>query len=441
MKVNKHFKLITFLFIGLFTMVVASGCSCSCTSSMCSEQDEKNIKSQIEKNNIEEWRNTAALAGTKVESDEYKVYADAKVEELYLDTDCGKSGTCTTEQITSLKNSIRNQNNNKWLNELESLSEDDPKYIKTRTDSFQEFVDNKVAEEYEKHAKACLVMKDDVDPATGAKIEAKTWGDAWKTGLLEGLIVFPLSWLLTSLSSLLGGTGIAILFAILIIVIIIRVFMLVLNFKGQISTIKMQQIQPEITKLNERLKDPTLTENEKRALSMKMMEIYQKNDIHPFSSMISQFISFPIFIAVWAAMNQTLSIRKGELFGMDFGTSINTQIFDGNVAAIILFVLMIAGQICTMKLSSWLKILKDKKKNPHYVKPKKNDSEKQMNMMMIFMIALVITSGFVLPAALVIYWFFGSVISAIQTIVFNTDYINNKLKGLANRKKKAKVVR
>lgn len=438
---KRNIKLMSFLFIGLFTIMVSTGCSCSCTSSMCSEQDEKNIKAELEKKHIEEWRNTAALSGTKVESDEYIAYANAKVEALYLTSECGISGTCSAEEIVAAKNLIRNQNNNKWLNELEALSESDSNFINTRTDSFQKFVDEKVEELYKTHAKACLVLNDDIDPDTGAKIEAKKWKDAWKIGLLEGLIVFPLSWLLTALTNLFGGVGAAPLFAIFITVIVIRLFMLVLNFKGQLGTIKMQQIQPEISKLSERLKDPTLTQSEKQALSMKMMDIYQKNDIHPFSSMISQFISFPIFIAVWAAMNQTLAIRKGDLLGMEFGISINTQIFSGNVTSIVLFALMIAGQICTMKLSNWLRIAKEKKKNPHYVKPKKNENEKQMNIMMTVMIALVVTSGFVLPAALVLYWFFGSLFSILQTVLFSTEFMNNKLKGLANRKKKAKVVR
>lgn len=214
-----------------------------------------------------------------------------------------------------------------------------------------------------------------------------------------------------------------------------------MNFKGQISTIKMQAIQGEVSSISAKLRDPNLTQMEKQALSMKMMDIYRKNDIHPFSSILTTFISFPIFIAVWAAMNQTLAIRKGTLFGLKFGETINTQVFSGSIAAIILFALMIAGQIITMKLSTWIKIRKEKKNNPHYVKPEKNDSEKQMNIMMTVMIVMIVMSGFLLPAALVIYWFLGSLFSIAQTLIFSTDFVNNKLKGVANRKKKAKVVR
>ena len=112
------------LFLGLFTVFVASGCSCSCTSSMCSEDDEKNIQKQIEKQHIEEWRNSYTLAGNNIEHSAYTAYANSKIEELYLETDCGKSGQCSEQEIMSVKNSIKRANNNIWLNELESISED-----------------------------------------------------------------------------------------------------------------------------------------------------------------------------------------------------------------------------------------------------------------------------------------------------------------------------
>ena len=441
MKDNKKMKMLTVLFISLFTVFVASGCSCSCTSSMCSEEDEANIRRQIEKNNIEEWRNTAALSGMNIESADYTAYANAKVEEVYLTTECGISGDCTETEISAEKSKIKNQNNNKWLNELEALDETDANYIDTRSSDFKKYVEENVESLYESHPKACLVTEEDIDPSTGAVLEAKTWGDAWQTGLLEGLIVFPIAWLLSALTNAFGGGGISQLSAIFIVVLIIRVLTLTLNFKGQISTIKMQSVQGELSKLNDKLRDPNLSQQEKQAISFKMMDIYKKNDIHPFSTMLSQFISFPIFIAVWAAMNQTLAIRKGSLLGLEFGTAINSQIFSGSIAAIVLFALMVAGQIVTMKLPVWLKTYKEKKKNPNYVKPEKSDSERQMNMMMIFMVVMIVMSGFLLPAALVIYWFIGSLFSVVQTIAFSSDFVKDKLNALANRKKKAKVVK
>ena len=446
MKKKNKMKLFLVMLMGVFTTVVASGCSC--TNSMCSSSDEANIKRSIEKKNIEEWRNTAAVSNTmKVESDEYIAYAKNKVDEIYLNDSlyttaaCVQASTCSSEDIANIKANIKAKYNNEWLNALEEIPQGEEGYIKTRTDAFQNFVNQKLNEEYANHPRACLVTRDDVDPSTGAALEKKTWGDAWKTGLLEGLIVYPLAWLMSVLVDAFGGGGISQFFAILLTVFIIRVLMLTLNFKGQLTTFKMQGLQGEMSKLQAKLKEPNITEQEKQAVAMKMMDLYKKNDINPFSSTITQFISFPIFIAVWAAMNQTLAIRKGNIWGMELGEPINTQIFSGSITAIILFALMIVGQITTMKISAWLKEYKAKKNNPNYRKPEKSDTEKQMNWVMTFMIAMVVFSGFVLPAALVLYWFLGSLFSIAQTCVFSSTYVSDKLKSLANRKKKAKVIR
>ena len=435
MRNKKIFKILFIAFLWVFVTSAISGCSC--TSSMCSDSDIKNIKTELEKQHITDWRNNAALAGINIESEEYTAWANNKLDEL---SPCAAPGSCTEEEIAT-RSSIKNTHNNEWLNELETLNEGDAGYIPTRSAKFAEYVSEQLEKEYKSHAKACLVTHDDVDPQTGAKIEAKTWGDAWKTGLLEGLIVYPISWLLSVFVDAFGGANLAQLFAILLVVVVIRTLMLLLNFRGQISTIKMQSVQGEISAISDKLKDPTLTQAEKQALSIKMMDVYKKNDIHPFSSLISQFISFPIFIAVWAAMNQTLAIRKGSLLGLEFGTAVNTQVFKGSIAAIVLFLLMIGGQVITMRLPVWLRRRKEAKKNNGVYVKKESSSDKQMNIMMFVMIALIVFSGFLLPAALVIYWFFGSIFSIFQTLVFNSEFVTSKLNNFANRKKKAKVIR
>ena len=274
-------------------------------------------------------------------------------------------------------------------------------------------------------------------------MQAKTWGDAWKTGLLEGLIVYPLSWLLSVFSNTFGGQGGAQLIAIILVVFIIRLVMFVLGFKGQLGQMRMQEIQPEIQALQAKFSDPNITPEEKQRVSQKMLNIYKDNNINPFSSFLTMFIQFPIFVAVWAAMNQTVAIRSGILLGLEFGTPLNEQIFSGSISAIVLFIFMIGGQILTMKMPNIIRWVKEKK-NPtpaHKKIARDKTQDKTMNTMMIMMIVMVMLSAFVLPAALVIYWVAGSMFSIIQTTIFSLDVVKAKLKSLSNRKKQVKVVR
>ena len=420
MKNKKMFKVLTVL---LFGVLIATGCSC--TTSMCSEQDLNNIKTQLEEQNITGWRENFGLEENKAAyHEEFETYYAT------YDGDLSKA-----ELALSLEKTIKEENPNA------NLTDGSKDYVATRTDAFQGYVTEKVEELFNSHPKACLTTIPDKDPSTGAELEAKTWGDAWKTGLLEGLIVYPISWLLTIFTDLFGGEAGAQIIAIVFVVFIIRLLMLVLGFKGQLGNMRMQEIQPELQALQAKVTNPNATDAEKQAASNKMLALYRDNNINPFSSFITMFIQFPLFIAVWAAMNQTVVIRTGELLGLKFGTPLNEQIFSGSISAIVLLLLMVGGQILSMKLPSILKWLKERKNPTPEYKKTNNPANKQMNTMMIMMISLVVLSAFVLPAALVIYWVIGSVFSIIQMYIFSLDSVKAKLKSLSNRKKKAKVVR
>ena len=198
----------------------------------------------------------------------------------------------------------------------------------------------------------------------------------------------------------------------------------------------MQAIQPEISDITKKINHPNISPNEKARLQMKMFEIYKKNDIKPLAGMLPQFLSIPIFLSVWSAVSQTLVIRNGSFLGIDLGVTVSTQVFSFNIGAILLFLLMTGFQILSMKLPNILR----KMKADYKTKDKVQNMEGQMKGMMNFMLIMVIFTGFMLPAALAIYWTIGSVFMILQTLVFQSDKVKAKLNSLANRKKKAKVV-
>ena len=143
--------------------------------------------------------------------------------------------------------------------------------------------------------------------------------------------------------------------------------MLISTFKSQVQTQKMQSIQPELNALSNKLKDPNLSQAEKSRLSMKMMEIYQKNGINPMATLLPTLISMPIFLSVWSAVSQTLVIRTGTFLGLNLGESVSTQVFSLNIASIVLFVLMTASQIVSMKLPNIIRKKQANYKNKEQV--------------------------------------------------------------------------
>ena len=369
--------------IMLFALVVVSGCSC--TSSMCSGTDLTEIRNSIEQ--------------------KYKGDKDS------IDTDY----ELRLEQEAILNDIIDETEKKNYINQN---------------------VEKKIKEEYDNHPKACLTTEGMKDPKTGALIEGKTWTEAIKAGLLEGLIVYPISWLLINFTKLFGGNGGGQVLAIVITTIIIRAFMLLFTFKSQVQTQKMQAIQPELAAISNKLRDPNLSQSEKSRLSMKMMEIYKKNDINPMSSLLPTLISLPIFLSVWSAVSQTLVIRTGNFLGLSLGDAVSSQVFSFNIAAIILFILMTAGQIVSMKLPNIIR----KKQANYKNKSQVEEANKQMNTTMNIMLIMILFTGFVLPSALAIYWTIGALFSIVQTLIFQSSKVKEKLSALGNRKKKAKVV-
>ena len=186
---------------------------------------------------------------------------------------CTKS-MCSKSDLNAIKESI----NNKWRSDTQYITrleeEARSKDIvgeKEIAEYVEQNLKKKIDDEYKNHPKACMTTIKMEDPDSGATISAKTWGDAFKKGLLEGLIVFPISWLFSTFASLFGGSGTAKVMSIIVTTLIIKMLMLTFTFKQQIQTQRMQAIQPELNAITEKLKDPNLSQNERYRLQMKMM--------------------------------------------------------------------------------------------------------------------------------------------------------------------------
>ena len=67
-------------------------------------------------------------------------------------------------------------------------------------------------------------------------------------------------------------------------------------------------------------------------------KIYQKYDVHPFKSLIMPFISMPVFICVYHAVNNTAILKSGKVFGVNLGDAMSTGILAGRWFAIVLFI-------------------------------------------------------------------------------------------------------
>lgn len=284
--------------------------------------------------------------------------------------------------------------------------------------------------------RTCLTTKTDKYGSYGYStdgiyIGAKTWGDAWSKGFFEGLLVYPIGWLIDSITfgfRGLGATGgLAAFLGIVFVTFIIRAIMLLATWKQTQSNAKMTELQPEIQKIQNKYPNSNSSKAEKARMGQEMQALYKKHHVNPFITIIVMIIQFPVFICVWGALSGSAVLTDGTFLGLRLSVTIKDALFNSAnwgaaggyaaVTALFLFLLMAAAQTVSMLLPQWIQ----KKRAKEVAKLGKNPAQKQQSNRMkwftYIMLALIIFMGFTLVSAMGIYWFIGAIFSIVQTLV------------------------
>ena len=129
--------------------------------------------------------------------------------------------------------------------------------------------------------------------------------------LLDIIIVRPIVNILFLIYSVVGDFGLAIILFTIVVKLLTWPLM-----KRQINQTKMmRKIQPELAEIKKNCKGNRQME------SLQMMDLYKKNNIKPMRSMLTILIQFPIFIALFTAIN--VSVRPCAV-NEDYNVPINT---------------------------------------------------------------------------------------------------------------------
>jgi len=117
-------------------------------------------------------------------------------------------------------------------------------------------------------------------------------------------LAFGMIWLLRKLSILaFGNYGVA----IILLVALVRLALHPLTKKGQMSMMKMQKLAPQMKKLQEKYKD------DKESLNKEMMRLYKSQGASPFLGCLPMLLQFPIWIALFSALNVSVDLRHAAL--------------------------------------------------------------------------------------------------------------------------------
>ena len=270
------------------------------------------------------------------------------------------------------------------------------------------------------------------------QIEAKTWRYAWGRGFFEGLLVYPIGWLTETFVKLFKGAGMPMglpqLLAIFAITFIVRSLMLLVTIKQTSGNAKMQALQPEVAKIQNKYPNSNTNQYEKQQMAAEMQKLYKKNKINPFSTLLVMIVQFPVFICVWGALQGCASLSTDTFLNLHLSDSINTVLFNVSnwnatggfsaITALILFLLMAGSQVISMLLPQWLQKARTKKVASLGKNPAQNQQQNSMKIFTYVMMAMIIFMGFTLPSAMGVYWFVGALFSIIQTLII--DAINSR---------------
>jgi YidC/Oxa1 family membrane protein insertase len=119
------------------------------------------------------------------------------------------------------------------------------------------------------------------------------------------ILAKPLYWLLDALHSVLQNWG----WAIVGLVLLLKIAFYWLNAKAYSSMAKMKAINPRIMEMRERLKDKP------QEMQQEMMRIYREEKVNPMGGCFPIMVQIPVFIALYWVLLSSVEMRNAPWVG------------------------------------------------------------------------------------------------------------------------------
>lgn len=203
-------------------------------------------------------------------------------------------------------------------------------------------------------------------------------------GIWDRYFVYPLSVALDYFAELLGGNyGLS----IIIVTILVRILVMPLMVTQIKSSKAMQELQPEIKKINEKYKDDPKKKQEET------MKLFQEHNVNPLAGCLPILIQMPILIAFYHAIMRNEYIAEAAFLGIQLG--------DPDPYYILPALAALTTYLQTKMMGTGLNTTKQ--------------AAQQQKIMQILMPGMIFIIGISLPAALSLYWVISNTFTIIQT--------------------------
>lgn len=186
---------------------------------------------------------------------------------------------------------------------------------------------------------------------------------------------------------------------IIVLTLIIRTVLFPLNYKQIKSQVGMNEIQPEMKKLQEKYK------NDPQRQQQEMMRLYKENGVNPLGGCLPLLLQWPILIALFYVFNN-LSKIEPSITNVTF---LGVKLMESAVLNPQYWYTWILPVISALLTYFSTVIMTSKSADSAQVK--------QTKMMSGVMTIVILYMSFKFPTALVLYWITNSIFQIGQTIV------------------------
>jgi YidC/Oxa1 family membrane protein insertase len=210
----------------------------------------------------------------------------------------------------------------------------------------------------------------------------------WLGNMMSDALIF--------LNDLVNNYGLA----IIIFTLIIKLVLYPMTVKQTRSMKAMQDLQPELKKIQQKYKD------NKEKQQQEMMKLYKENNVNPAAGCLPMILQLLIIIPLYRSI-LGLQEAMGEATFLWIGNWTGGSLAEPDIALVIINGLAMVGQTyITQKYSG--------------------TAGTQNNMIMWIMPIMIIFIGFQLPSGVLLYWLVSTIFTAVQQMVIYND---PKMKG------------
>ena len=221
-------------------------------------------------------------------------------------------------------------------------------------------------------------------------------------GIFDFFLVIPISKSIIYIGDVLLNN---VAFGVILVTILINIIILPIMIKSTVSTQKMQLIQPEMERIQNKYKGRKDQTSQMR-MSQEIQNLYKKNNISMLSS-FTTFLTLPIMFAMWQGVQRIKILYDTNFLGFNLGTKPIDKVFSFDISYILLLLAVAVTQYFAMKITEIMS-----KRNPRY---RQSSQMKSMNMMNNFMTLFIIYFAAIMPSAMSLYWMTTNIITIIRT--------------------------